>query len=154
MICVCRSPSIYSLNWNLCSKLPMLLAQNPKVLSRLFIISTKILKIFHGGAPWLHVCTSVYMFLEYRWTSSSIYKELLLIIVPSNAHLYIIIYLFDFVKRWPLGFRLAPDAARLQASAVSIVLGVESQGLGTKDILSIGPVDTHWSHVYINSVRY
>ena len=53
------------------------------------------------------------------------------------------IYLFDFVKRWPLGFRLAPDAARLQASAVSIVLGVESQGLGTKDILSIGPVDTH-----------
>ena len=74
--------------------------------------------------------------------------------MPSNAHLYVIIYLFDFVKRWPLGFRLAPDAARLQASAVSIVLGVESQGLGTKDILSTGPVDTHWSHVYINSVRY
>ena len=26
--------------------------------------------------------------------------------------------------------------------------------LGTKDTLSIGPVDSHWSHVYINSVRF
>ena len=36
----------------------------------------------------------------------------------------------------------------------SSVLGGESQSLGNKDILSIGPVDTHWSYVYINSVRY
>ena len=28
------------------------------------------------------------------------------------------IYLSDFVKTWPLGFRLAPGAARLQASPV------------------------------------
>ena len=144
--------------------------------------------------------------------------------------MHIYICLFDFVKTWPLGFRLAPDAARLQASAVSKKAGAltswpvqldspgtaltvggwtrpggkingvgrglfwhsslflvcpgqlsqasaendyhdncraqweaqkvthcrgwESQGLGTKDILSIGPVYTHWSHVYINSVRY
>lgn len=61
MICVCRSPSIYSLNWNLCSKLPMLLAQNPKVLSRLFIISTKILKIFHGGAPTARLYFRIYV---------------------------------------------------------------------------------------------
>ena len=31
---------------------------------------------------------------------------------------YIYIYLSDFVKTWPLGFRLAPDKARLQASPV------------------------------------
>ena len=35
-----------------------------------------------------------------------------------------------------------------------IVLGGEDQSLGTKDTLSIGPVDTHSSHVYINSVRF
>ena len=29
----------------------------------------------------------------------------------------------------------------------------KDQSVGTKDILSITPVDTHWSHVYINSVR-
>ena len=29
-----------------------------------------------------------------------------------------------------------------------IVLGGEDESLGTKDILSIGPVDTHRSHVY------
>ena len=34
-----------------------------------------------------------------------------------------------------------------------IFLGGEGQSLDTKDILSIGPVDTHSSHVYINSVR-
>ena len=34
-----------------------------------------------------------------------------------------------------------------------IFLGGERQSLDTKDILSIGPVDTHSSHVYINSVR-
>ena len=33
-----------------------------------------------------------------------------------------------------------------------IVLGGESQSLGTKDTLSIGPVHTHWSHVFINPV--
>ena len=43
--------------------------------------------------------------------------------MPLNAHLYIIMYLFDFVKMWPLGFRLASDAARLQASAVSKKVG-------------------------------
>ena len=43
--------------------------------------------------------------------------------MPLNAHLYIIKCLFDFVKTWPLGFRLAPDAARLQASAVSKKVG-------------------------------
>ena len=32
-----------------------------------------------------------------------------------------------------------------------IVLGGEDQSLGTKDTLSIGP---HWSHVFINSVRF
>ena len=35
-----------------------------------------------------------------------------------------------------------------------IALGGEDQSLSTKDTLSTGPVDTHWSHVYINSVRY
>ena len=35
-----------------------------------------------------------------------------------------------------------------------IVLGWEGQSLGTKDALSIGPLDTHWSHVFINPVRY
>ena len=35
-----------------------------------------------------------------------------------------------------------------------IAPGGEDQSLGTKDTLSIGPVDTHWSHVYINSVRF
>ena len=34
-----------------------------------------------------------------------------------------------------------------------IVLGGEGQSLGTKDALSIGPLDTHWSHVFINPVR-
>ena len=34
-----------------------------------------------------------------------------------------------------------------------IVLGGEGQSLGTKDTLSIGPLDTHWSHVFINPVR-
>ena len=34
-----------------------------------------------------------------------------------------------------------------------IVLGGEGQSLGTKDILSVGTVDTRWSHVDINSVR-
>ena len=33
-----------------------------------------------------------------------------------------------------------------------IVLGGEGQSLGTKDTLSIGPVHTHWSHVFINPV--
>ena len=35
-----------------------------------------------------------------------------------------------------------------------IVLGGEGQSLGTKDALSIGPVDTHLNHVFINSVRH
>ena len=35
-----------------------------------------------------------------------------------------------------------------------IVLCVEGQSLGTKDGLSIGPLDTHGSHVFINPVRY
>ena len=35
-----------------------------------------------------------------------------------------------------------------------IVLGGDGQILGTKDALSIRPVDTHGSHVFINSVRY
>ena len=35
-----------------------------------------------------------------------------------------------------------------------IVLGEEGQSLGTKDALSIGPLNTHWSHVFINPVRY
>ena len=36
------------------------------------------------------------------------------------------------------------------------VLGGEGQSLGTctKDIVSWGLVDTHWSHVYLSSVRY
>ena len=55
---------------------------------------------FHNGAPTARLYFR--MLLEYRWKStSSIYKELLLIIVPLNAHLYIIKYLFDFVKTWP-----------------------------------------------------
>ena len=33
------------------------------------------------------------------------------------------IYLSDFVKTWPLGFRLASGAALLQASAVSKQVG-------------------------------
>ena len=35
-----------------------------------------------------------------------------------------------------------------------IVLGGEGQSLGTKDTLSIGPLDIHWSHVIVNPVRY
>ena len=35
-----------------------------------------------------------------------------------------------------------------------IVLGGEGQSLGTKERLSIGPVDTHSSRVFINSVTY
>ena len=35
-----------------------------------------------------------------------------------------------------------------------IVFGGEGQSLGTKDTLSIGPVTTRRSLVYINSVRY
>ena len=35
-----------------------------------------------------------------------------------------------------------------------IVPGGECQSLGTKNRLSAGPVNTHWSHVYINSGRY
>ena len=35
-----------------------------------------------------------------------------------------------------------------------IVLAGEGQSLGTKDALSIGPLDTHRSHVFINPVRY
>ena len=34
-----------------------------------------------------------------------------------------------------------------------IALGGEGQGLGAKDALSIGPLDTHSSHVFINAVR-
>ena len=34
-----------------------------------------------------------------------------------------------------------------------IVLGGEGQSLGAKDALSIGPLDTHSSHVFINPVR-
>ena len=37
---------------------------------------------------------------------------------------------------------------------VPSVRGGEGESLGTKDILSWGPSDTHWSHVYINSVIY
>ena len=35
-----------------------------------------------------------------------------------------------------------------------IVLGGEGQSLGTKERLSIGPLDTHSSRVLINSVTY
>ena len=35
-----------------------------------------------------------------------------------------------------------------------IALGGEGQSFGTKDTLSIGPLDTHWSHVFINLDRY
>ena len=35
-----------------------------------------------------------------------------------------IYYMSDFVKKWPLGFRLAPVAAQLQANAVSKYVGV------------------------------
>ena len=35
-----------------------------------------------------------------------------------------------------------------------IVLGGEGESLGTKDALSIGPLDTHWRNVFINPVRY
>ena len=35
----------------------------------------------------------------------------------------------------------------------SIVLGGEGQSLGAKDALSIGPLDTLQSHVFINPVR-
>ena len=31
--------------------------------------------------------------------------------------------------------------------------GGEGQSLGTKDALSIGPVETHWSHVFTKSVN-
>ena len=37
--------------------------------------------------------------------------------------IYICVVLCDFVKTWPLGFRLAPGAARLQASPVSKKVG-------------------------------
>ena len=36
----------------------------------------------------------------------------------------------------------------------SRVLVGEGQSLGIKSIHSIGPVDAHWSHIYINSVRF
>ena len=35
-----------------------------------------------------------------------------------------------------------------------IVLRGEGQSLGAKDSLSIGPSDTHSSHVFINPVRF
>ena len=35
-----------------------------------------------------------------------------------------------------------------------IVLGGEGQSLGTKDTLSIGSLDTHRSHVFINPDGY
>ena len=38
--------------------------------------------------------------------------------VQIYTYIYIYIYLSDFVKTWPLGFRLAPSAARFQASPV------------------------------------
>ena len=40
-----------------------------------------------------------------------------------DRHYLVYIYLSDFVKTWPLGFRLAPGAARLQASPVSKNIG-------------------------------
>ena len=48
-----------------------------------------------------------------------------------------LLYLSDFVKTWPLGFRLAPGAARLQASPVPKNVGgltswsVQLDSLGT-----------------------
>ena len=35
-----------------------------------------------------------------------------------------------------------------------IVLGGKGQSLGTKDALIMGPLDTHWSYVFINPARY
>ena len=43
--------------------------------------------------------------------------------VKTTRHNSVHIYLSDFVKTWPLGFRLAPGAARLQASPVSKKVG-------------------------------
>ena len=41
------------------------------------------------------------------------------------------VFLSDFVKTWPLGFRLAPGAARLQASPVSKKVGWLAVLVGT-----------------------
>ena len=44
--------------------------------------------------------------------------------------------------------------AQWEARQSPIVLGGEGQSLCTKDRLSIGPVHTHWSDGFINSVGY
>ena len=44
--------------------------------------------------------------------------------------------------------------AQWEARQSPIVLGGEGQSLCTKDTLSIGPVHTHWSDGFINSVGY
>ena len=41
------------------------------------------------------------------------------------------VFLSDFVKTWPLGFRLAPGAARLQVSPVSKKVGWLAVLVGT-----------------------
>ena len=43
--------------------------------------------------------------------------------VQIYTYIYIYIYLSDFVKTWPLGSRLVPGAAQLQASPVSEKVG-------------------------------
>ena len=55
----------------------------------------------------------------------------------SGYILYMYIYLPDFIKTWPLGFRLAPGKAQVQASPASKIVGglaswsVQLHSLGT-----------------------
>ena len=49
--------------------------------------------------------------------------SILCVIGKVQIYTYIYIYLSDFVKTWPLGSRLAPGAAQLQASPVSEKVG-------------------------------
>ena len=50
--------------------------------------------------------------------SSSWLLQLPIVVLCVELVLAFILYLSDFVKTWPLGFRLAPGTARLQASPV------------------------------------
>ena len=68
--------------------------------------------------------------------------------------------LFRTSFHFPWGFEIAGFDCIMIIAELSgrcrqstIVLGGEGQSLGTKDTLSIGPLDTHWSHVFINPVR-
>ena len=71
--------------------------------------------------PFLRMILEVYHRFNYTWQVPKANPVGLCWERPYT--IVALIYLSDFVKTWPLGFRLVPDEAQVQASPASKIVG-------------------------------